>query len=121
MAKLKLGSVLHAKAKAATLLESMVAMVVVLLSFGIALMIYVNVANSNNSQQRLGVYLALNEVLADTVEDAAFTDEETKEGVLTIVKTVQPYGRSKSLIEIHLEARDLNGKILGVLDKIVSK
>ena len=121
MVKLKLRSVLHAKARAATLLESLVAMVVVLLSFGIALMIYVNVANSNNSQQRLNAYFILNQVLAETVEYSAFANEEFKKGSLTIIRAVLPYGRSKSLIEIHLEARDLNGKILSVLNKIVSK
>lgn len=109
------------KFKAATLLESLVAMVIVLLSFGIALMIYVNITNSNNSQLKLNAYLSLNEVLAETVQDEAYTDEETEKGVLKIVKTVQPYGRSKNLVEIHLEARDVNGKVLSVLDKIVLK
>jgi len=121
MVKLNLKSFLHIKAKAATLLESLVAMVVVLLSFGIALMIYVNIANSNNSQLKLNAYLTLSEVLTETIQDEAYTDEETEKGILTIVKTVQPYGRSTSLIEIHLEAKDINGKLLSVLDKIVSK
>jgi len=121
MVGLKLKSLVSAKLPGATLLESLVAMVIVLLSFGIALMIYVNVANSNNSPRRLNAYLALTEALVETIEDSAFTDEELKKETLTIVKTVQPYGRSKTLIEIHLEARDLNGQVVAVLSKIVSK
>ena len=121
MVRLRVKSLLNSKAKAATLLESLVAMVIVLLGFGIALMIYVNVVNSNNSQIRLNAHLSMSEVLSETIQDEAFTDEETKKGMLTIVKTIIPYDKSSGLIEIHLEAKDVSGKVLGVLDKIVPK
>ena len=121
MAGMTLKEILNAKARAATLVESLVAMVIVLMSFGIALMIYVNIADSSNSQLKLNAHLTLSEALTETIQDEAYIDEETKKGILTIVKTVQPCGRSGSLVAIHLEAKDGNGKVWGVLDKIASK
>ena len=71
-----------------TLFESLVAMVIVLLSFGLALMIYVNVSGSDNKQQQLNAHLLLNKIAIETVKEKAFYDEDIKEGPITIQKTI---------------------------------
>lgn len=107
------------KLKAATLMESLVAMVVVLVCCGIAAMIYVNVMNSGNEREKLKAHLLLNETAIKTKSERLFLDEEIKGEFITIRKTVEPYKEQADLSLLVLTALDEAGNIIETRKEII--
>lgn len=107
------------KLKASTLMESMVAMVVVMLCFGIASMIYVNVMNSKNKRIELHAHLLLNNIAIQTKKLDLFIDEEIREGEIIITKKVETYKEISGLSWLKLTALDANGKIIATHNALI--
>ena len=99
--------------RAATLIESLIAMVIVMISFSAALMIYVNISKSDNNRQKLRAYLLLNEAAIETKANNAFYDEEIQSETMVIRKSVKSYNPAYSGENpkiLLLEAYDKSGK-----------
>jgi Tfp pilus assembly protein PilE len=107
------------KLKGATLIESMVAMIVVLLCFGIATMIYVNVMNSDSRRAELHAHLLLNEIAMKAKQQELFLDEEIHEGTLLITKKVETYKGVPGLIRLGIIARNEKDKIIATHNEII--
>ncbi|PCJ87266.1 MAG: hypothetical protein COA57_04870 [Flavobacteriales bacterium] len=103
-------ALLKQKIKATTLVETLIAMVIVMITFGLGLMIYVNVMNSGNQQLKLNAQLLMNQMAAETKTDNNFLDEEMETETLKIIKTVLPYEGSKRLNILMFEAFNKGGK-----------
>ena len=107
------------KLKGATLIESMVAMIVVLLCFGIASMIYVNVMNSDNRRAELHAHLLLNELAMKAKQHDIFLDEEMREGELFITKKVETYNDVPGLIRLTITARNERDKVIATHNELI--
>lgn len=105
-------ALLKIKCKASTLLESLVAMVLIMICFGIAMMIYVNVMSSDNNRQKLSAQLLLNQVALEGKQEKKYLDEKIEAGNMTIQKTVAPYKEADNLSLLTLTAFDKNGKMI---------
>ena len=98
------------KIKASTLIEVLIAMILVMFSFGIAMAIYINVSLSDHLVQKLKAELLLNETAIETKAGNSFIDEKTGLGNISVNKTVTSYNGISGLHLLLLEAFDVNGK-----------
>ena len=92
------------KLKAATLLESLVAMVVVMVCFGITSMIYNNVLRSDSKRIKLKAHLLLNDISIKTKKEKIFLDEDIQRDGILIRKRIKNYKEISGLSELDLTA-----------------
>ena len=107
------------KLKAATLMESLVAMVVVLVCCGIASMIYVNVITSGNEREKLKAHLLLNEAAIKAKNENLFLDEEIRGETITIRKSIAPYKELPDISLLTLTAVDADGHVIETRKELI--
>lgn len=108
------------KLMASTLVETLVAMIIVMLAFGIGLIIYLNVIQSSGAQQKLNAHLKMNQIAIETKNKNLFLDEEYPSETMKIVKTMVPYDASSDNLKIlKIEAFDAGGKKIGERKELV--
>lgn len=98
--------------KAATILESMIAMVVITVCFGIAAMIFVNVLNNDKDRASLKAILLLSRKSEIIKKEKFFIDGEEKENGYIIQKTFSKYPETENLLQMTLKAIDESGKVV---------
>jgi|CXWL01.1.fsa_nt_gi hypothetical protein len=113
-------AILNKKIKAATLIESLIAMVIVMLCFGISTTVYINVISSGNQIQKLKSELILKKVAMETKKEHLFLDEEITLDEITVRKKITPYNGLKNLSQINLQAYNSNEKLLSEYNELVS-
>lgn len=112
-------AILTKKIKAATMIESLIAMVVVMLCFGIATTVYVNVISSGNQLLKMKSEFLLRKVALESKRDHLFLDEKITVDEITVQKRVTPYNGSKKLVRLNLQAFGNNEKLLSEYNELV--
>lgn len=108
------------KVNASTLLEVIVAMVVIMIVFIIATGIYTNVIKSSPSvKQQQARALAIG-VIQQSKLDHDWTESIAQVDSITLQKEVAPYGEYADLILIKVTAKE-HGKEIGVVKQIVKR
>lgn len=105
--------------KAATLMESLIAMIIIVVCFGVATMIYTNVLDSDKQRLQLKAILILNKTAIESKAKNEFLDSEEQEGDWTINKTVEKYSGTENLYQLTLAVKDRNGKIIAVRNELI--
>ena len=115
-------ALLNQKLKAATLVEALMALVIVMICFVIGSMIYVNVINSDNNRQEIKANLILNETALKTKEEKKFIDEKIEIGNenLIIQKTVILYKNIENLNLLTLIASDKKGRVIAQRKELIA-
>ena len=90
--------------KGSTLVEVLVAMVIILACMGVAMTIYSNLARDVNDELKIRAEIQLNTLAADTKRSGNYTDGTLQFETMRIEKTVLPYRKSKHLRVLQLEA-----------------
>lgn len=103
---------LNHKLKAASLLETILALVITMLVFGIASMVYVNVLKSGITLSALTARQKLEVLAEETKRSKTFVSETVKEEGYTIEKSIEPYQGNTSLLKMELQVIDEQGKVL---------
>lgn len=101
------------------MIESLIAMVVVMLCFGIATTVYVNVISSGNQLMKLRSELLLKRIALESKRDGLFLDEKITVDEITVQKKVTPYNGSKNLVQLNLQAFSNTEKILSEYNELV--
>lgn len=110
----------HKKLKASTIIEVVVALVIIMIVFGIATMTYVRLIQSDNSPK-----LKLNQQLAALASQAVNTGTPltntsyTLEHDITVNQQILPYKHNTQLVILELEALDRNEQQLGIYRELV--
>jgi type II secretory pathway pseudopilin PulG len=110
----------HKKLKASTIIEVVVALVIIMIVFGIATMTYVRLIHSDNSPK-----LKLNQQLATLASEAVNTGaplantSHTLEHDVTVHQQVLPYEHNTQLVILELEAVDRNEQQLSIYRELV--
>src|SRR3954469_7199179 len=100
------------KLKAATMLESMVAMVITVVCLGIGTMIFVNVLNNDKDRISLKALLMLNNESNRIRTEKKFIDgEEEREGFI-LKRTFEKYNETGNLLQVTLQLLDANGRLV---------
>jgi type II secretory pathway pseudopilin PulG len=113
--KLKLNS----KLPASSILEVVIAMVLIVIVFGIAMTIFANVLRTTLSVKQLRAQAILQEIFSAGGTYQTFENRTFQSGDLTITETVSPYGGEKDLVSVKLEAFDQNKESTAVCRKII--
>lgn len=111
--------VLRKKIKASTMLEALVAMVIILGAFTVTCMIYVNVTTSDNSRQKLDAQLLMNELALKTKQEKSFIDEKTETDFLIIEKTISKYPNAENLNQLTIIVSNKEGKIIAAYNELL--
>lgn len=105
-------SVINTKAKASTMIEALVAMVIILGAFVVTCMIYVNITTSDHNRQKLNAQLLISEMMIKTRQDKSYIDEKTETATLIIEKTVSKYPNAENLNQVNIKATNKEGKLI---------
>lgn len=104
-----------------TLVETLVAMIIVMLAFGLGLMIYLNVIQSSGAHQKLNAQLKMNRIAIEARDKNLLLDEEYPSETLKIIKTIEPYDEALpgKLKVLKIEAFDAGGKKIGERKELI--
>jgi type II secretory pathway pseudopilin PulG len=107
------------KLKAFTIMESMVAMIIIAFSLGTAVMIYVNVMSSSDNVRRKNADLLINEIMDEFGSEKGNLDQKWSTEVFDVEKRIIPYHKAEELDRISVKVFDKNGKELAVGNKLI--
>jgi len=113
------GSKLNSGVKASTLLEVIVSMVIIVLVFGIAMMIYSNVMRLSLSAKKIRVEALLQETMLNAGHSSTNTNQSFTIDDFRIEQEAKPYTGESNLMEIHLTAYDQNQQKVAELQKVI--
>lgn len=108
-----------AKITSSTLVEVIIAMVVLAIAFSIGIMIYFNILTGSGSYRSFETNLILKKVAAETINNKSYIDETIEVNDLTIQKSVKAYNGSKKIMVLELHALDQNQKEHGVQKQLI--
>ncbi|OOQ58331.1 hypothetical protein [Mucilaginibacter pedocola] len=107
------------KLTASSLLEVLIAMVVIVVVFGIGMMIYSNVARSSVTTTKLRARSILDTELSDTEENSAAADSNYSVDSLGITRVYTPFLQAKNLQVVTLTAFGTRGDTLAQVQKVI--
>ncbi len=105
--------------KASTLLETLVAMVIIMLCFSIGTMVYVNVITSENMVQKVHANIVLQNLALKIKNENEFLDSEMEMDDFFIKRKINNYQFSDNLIHLSLLAYQKNGKLVASHNEII--
>lgn len=100
------------KLKAATLIESIIAMVIIVLSLGITTMVYNNVIQSDKQREQLKGRMLINNELVYIKKNKKYVDDEKVYGDYLIKSKVKPYDQSDDLYRLSLSVENAKGLLI---------
>jgi type II secretory pathway pseudopilin PulG len=107
------------KVKASTILEVLISMVIIIVVFGIAMMIYANVTQSSLSVKKIKAEAVLNGYLQTAEKSTGNTTQSFTVDSLRIEQTIKSYNTEKNLVEIDLVAYDAGQQKVAELHKVI--
>lgn len=113
------GSKLKTRVRASTILEVVISMVIIVVVFGIAMMIYTNVLRMSLSVKKLRAQALLNEMALSTEHNTEGTPSDVVVGDLRIQQEIKPYNGDADLVELHLTAFDENKQKVAELQQVI--
>ena len=114
------GSKLKGRVQASTILEVVISMVIIVVVFGIAMMIYTNVLRMSLSVKKLKARALLNEMAMNAEHSPADATTVVIADDFRIEQETKPYNGNAALIEIHLTAYDSNKQKIAELQQIIT-
>jgi hypothetical protein len=95
------------KVKASTLVESIIAMLIVTIVFSMALVLMLNISKNSNNSLKTKAYILANDVLVKTKSEKSYFDQEFNYGNILIKKTVAEYENNEELFFLNISTYDL--------------
>ncbi len=102
-----------------TLIESVVAIIVVMICFWLSTMIYVNITRSDARMDRLKSFSEVRQQAVETHRQKCYFDEETTVDSLYIKKVIEPYQNDPNLKILSIEAQNSKKKKIAVYKQII--
>ncbi len=112
------------KFQAFSIIETLTAMVLLTITFGIAISTFDIVMNTDNVSMTVNANLTLKQILAETKKEKTFYDETLERNGFIIKKIIQPYDKlpqNTTLIHIQLTAAlsETDDKELAILNSLI--
>ncbi len=105
--------------KASTLIESLIAMVIIVVCLCVATMIYSNVINSDKQVLQLKAMCFLNKKVVQTKAEKSFLDSEQQTENWDIKKTVEKYDQTENVYALTLSVFDKSGRLIAVRKELI--
>ncbi|MBS1509228.1 MAG: hypothetical protein JST86_00190 [Bacteroidetes bacterium] len=107
------------KVKAATILETVIAMVIILAVFLTAGTILLNLSKSGVSEKNIRAYEAINNYYKQIqIKDIPYEDKQEEDGFL-INATIENYNEKPGVAVVHCWINDINNNIIAEEKRIV--
>ena len=113
------GNKLNSQVNASTILEVIISMIIIVIVFGIAMMIYTNVLRLSLSTKKLRAQALLQETMLKAEQTTANTAQSLTIDDFRIEQEVSPYNKESNLTLIHLTAYDQNQQKIAELQKVI--
>ncbi|MBB3971041.1 hypothetical protein [Mucilaginibacter phyllosphaerae] len=110
---------LNGKLKSSSIMEVVIAMVLIIIVFGIAMSIFANVFRTSLSAKQLKAQATFQDIFLTSGPGEVFENRTFQSGDFTISQTVSPYGNTTDLISVQLEAFDQNNESMAVSRRII--
>ena len=104
---------------ASTLLETLIAIVLILVCFSIATVVLVNIMQSDNGRMKLHAHLELEALYQKTMDEKTFIDEDVDYETFSIHKSIAPYQNSANLYQLTLTAKSKDAVQLDEFKKLI--
>ena len=101
------------KIKATSIVESLIAIVLIVIVFGIGMRSYLNVTNSTNLIVENRAALVLRQIAERTKATKQYIDQNFEEQGFNIQQQIRPYENYKKIYLLELKAFDPNQKTCG--------
>ncbi len=108
------------KIKSFTLVESVFATLIVVISLAAGVVIFSNIMTNENLALQGRVNTLMNSIIEETRQQNSFQNEEIILEGLIIKKQVDKYKGTNSIYKLKLTA-ELNGKLVGELEELILK
>jgi Tfp pilus assembly protein PilE len=105
--------------KASTLMESLIAMVILVVCLGIGTMIYTNVIGSDRERKQLHALLLANKEAIAVKSERNYLDSESQVDDWTIKKTVEKYNETENLFLLSITVLDRDKKIISTRRELI--
>lgn len=106
--------------KASTIIEVIIAMVILLIIYSMVIITFLNFSNENNNCNKTKAALLLENISANTKSTYRFIDDEFSFDGINIVQTIIPYKGTDNLRILKLEAFSISGKTILSKSEIIS-
>ena len=110
---------LEKKLKAATLIESLVAMIIIVVCLGVGTMIYSNVLSSDKQRLKLKAILMLNKEAQQIKTEKLFLDGEKQIGDYIVKIEIKKYNQTENLYSLILIALNKEGIVIGSRNELI--
>ena len=110
---------IRSKVPASTILEVVVSMVIIVIVFGIAMMIYNNVLRLSLSSKNIKAEAILQQALLQAEQGRQLAGQSLTVDDFRVEQEIQPYGNDGNLTEIDLTAYDANQQKAAELKKVI--
>jgi Tfp pilus assembly protein PilV len=111
--------IVQEKVAASTLLEVVISMVIIVLVFGTAMMIYSNVTRLSLSVKKTQAQAILLEMMRNMESSKEITSQSVVAGDFTIEQSVKSYNDNNDLLSVDLTAYDDNHQEVAELQKVI--
>jgi len=115
-----MGKIIRSRIRAATILESIVALTILLVLFGISISLFVQVNLHGGSEKDVKAEQLLNEFSQATITEKRYFDEDIEKSGFILKKLVTEYPGKLGLLQIHYLVYDSNKKLLLDWNELVS-
>lgn len=100
------------KAKASTLVESIVALLILSIGVGMGMITYLNVIRADRADLKFRIKIAASGLVSKIVADGFWMDEEVTGKGYTLNKTVVLYNNTEGLYLVSVKATGAGGELL---------
>lgn len=107
------------KVRASTIIEVLISMIVIMVVFGMAMLIFANVTRSGVSEKKVRSSAVLQQILLDDEKTADLGSRMFTVDSLRVEQQVKNYNNKDSLVEIDLRAYDPGGQLTADAHKII--
>ncbi|MDN3580780.1 hypothetical protein [Mucilaginibacter flavus] len=105
--------------KGATIMEVVVAMVIIVVVFGMAMMIFANVTNQGLSDKKIRAQATLQGILLQAEQSRQLPEEAFNQDGFRIIPTTTEVENEPGLTELHLTAFDDNQQEIATVAEIM--
>lgn len=106
--------------KASTLIETLIALVIVTISFGVGITIFLNVTSSSNYLQKAKAKVLLEEQLSKTIYSKKYEHLEFSKDNIQIQQEVTFYKNFMDVVRLQLVAKNEQNQVLIEINQLVN-
>jgi Tfp pilus assembly protein PilV len=107
------------KIAAFTILETIVALLIIVTMFGIVSLVCSRVLDTSNLNEHLEAHLMIQDYAIATKTTRDFTDGKYESNKYDIIRSLDYYKGNRSLLLITIKATDQNGKLIETYHEII--